>query len=493
MRYSIRTKLFAALGSLILLFVVISLLLNNLLMEKYYLYNKENTLLESYKTINKLYNSDDDVLFLEMEKLENSKGVYIIILDKNFNTLFNTRQKGMNFKSVVPRRNMDNQRMIESLLREKDLLMNKNGPIVVKRWDSRLNANFINLFAVLNREDFIILSTPVAAIQESVQIANQFFLLTGLLTILIGGLLIFFITTRFTKPILLLNDIAKRMATLDFSQRYPVKTRDEIGHLGESINSLSEQLQKSIAELKEANEKLMEDIEKERKIDEMRKEFITNVSHELKTPIALIQGYAEGLMINVNDDEENKNYYCNVIMDEAYKMNRLVRQLLELSQMEAGHVHLEKSEFDIFELMEQVIKKNMLILKEKDIRIHIEKEKDSILVNADYDKIEQVLMNYLNNAVNHADQERQIRVGVKCFGCKVRISVYNSGQHIPKESLEKVWTSFYKVDKARTRMYGGTGLGLSIVRAIQESHRNKYGVNNVEGGVEFWFDLDLAE
>ena len=494
MKYSIRVKLFITLGLLTLFFVLLSIILNNLFLEKFYLISKKIVLEDSYKKIDSLYNGDSEELSLELERFEDSIGVNILILDDSFNTIYSSRQNETNFRSRIFNRNNIHSITV-SLIKERVSRILENGQLVEIRYDRRLRSNFVDFYALLSNKDYIFISAPVAAIKESVETSNKFFLFTGIITMLVGGILIFFITTKFTKPILDLNYIAQRMSLLDFSKRYPVKTQDEVGHLGDSINSLSEQLHKSILELKSANEKLKKDIEREQKIDEIRKEFITNVSHELKTPIALIQGYSEGLKVNVNEDEENKNYYCDVIMDEALKMDRLVRQLLDLSQIESGEISLERSDFDISEMADAVIKKNSIILKEKNIDITVEKDENTV-VNADYEKIEQVLLNYLSNAVNHTDENKQIKVSIRRIEKKVKVSVFNTGRHIPEASMDKIWSSFYKVDKARTRVYGGAGLGLSIVRAIMNAHGGGYGAVNVEGsgnlhgGVEFWFELE---
>ncbi|MDD4262420.1 MAG: HAMP domain-containing sensor histidine kinase, partial [Syntrophaceticus schinkii] len=241
--------------------------------------------------------------------------------------------------------------------------------------------------------------------------------------------------------------------------------------------------------LTEANKKLRADIEQERRIDKMRKEFINNVSHELKTPIALIQGYAEGLKLNINEDEENKNYYCDVIMDEAGKMNRLVKDLLDLSQIESGSFKLDKTSFNISSLIESVLDKYRPVLFEKGIKVELDIP-EYLTVNGDAGRIEQVLVNYLINAINHVDDKKEIKIQAVILNEKVKISVCNSGENIPDESLDKIWTSFYKVDKARTRSYGGTGLGLSVVKAIQELHGNSCGMENLEDGVLFWFEVD---
>lgn len=491
MKFSIRLKLFSIFSGLILFFVVMSWLMNSLFLDTYYYFNKESSLKEIYHNVNSIYAGDPDEISLELEKIEQNKNCHIIIQDRAFNTKYTTffSRRDSKPKNANKNSHAEVASSPEYIIRAKADRILENKMFIENIKDARLNSNFIRLYSTLNNGDYIFLSTPAAAIRESAVIANKFFFFTGLVTILAGSIVVLFITRRFTKPILELSEIAQRMAVLDFSRKYLSDSGDEIGQLGDSINSLSKQLEKSIFELKEANQRLKEDIEKERKIDEMRKEFISNVSHELKTPIALIQGYAEGLKVNVNEDEENKNFYCDVITDEARNMNRLVKQLLELSQLESGEFPLDRTDIDVTSLVEQVLRRNDLIIKSKGINVTVEKDGD-LTANADYYMAEQVLVNYFNNAVNHLDDRKIIRITIAKKDDKVVISLFNSGRHIPEESLEKIWTSFYKVDKARTRYYGGTGLGLSIVKAAQQQHGNSCGVRNVEGGVEFWFDLD---
>ena len=224
----------------------------------------------------------------------------------------------------------------------------------------------------------------------------------------------------------------------------------------------------------------------------MRTEFIGNVSHELKTPIALIQGYAEGLKEGISDDPESRAFYCEVIMDEANKMNQLVKNLLTLNQLEFGEEEVAFERFDIVELIQGVLQSNEILIqqKEAEVRLHAEQP---VYVWADEFKVEQVVRNYLSNALNHLDNERiiDIRLTVREDAQKVRVSVFNTGVRIPQEDKEQIWNKFYKVDKARTREYGGHGIGLSIVRAIMESFHQEYGVDNYENGVAFWFELDL--
>lgn len=257
------------------------------------------------------------------------------------------------------------------------------------------------------------------------------------------------------------------------------------------MNELSCILEKTISELKSANNELQRDIEKKNEIDEMRKEFLSNVSHELKTPIALIQGYAEGLKEGISEDEESRDFYCDVIMDEAAKMNSMVKKLLTLNQLEFGNDTITMERFDIVSLIKNFIQSSEILTRQKEISVRMETYAP-IYVWAEEFKIEEVFMNYFTNAINYALYEKIIDIKLHKKENKVRVSVFNTGNPIPEESLAHLWEKFYKVDKARTREYGGSGIGLSIVKAIMESVNQPYGVNNYNNGVEFWFELELA-
>jgi two-component system, OmpR family, sensor histidine kinase VanS len=494
MKLSIRQKLFAVISGLIVMYMLMSALLNTKYLPKYYLYTKKNVLVESYNSIKYKYIEGPEEIEYELEIMERTKGFHIIIQSSDFVTKYDSLPKKYNQNqkpSKQPSTQILSRNYAEAYIKSKAKEVLSGKTIIERATNHKLNSDFINMVSLLSNGDIIFITTPVAAIEESVQISNKFFFITGLITVVIGIISIFIITGRFTRPILEMNTVAQRMALLDFDKKYSITTEDELGELGKSINSLSDQLKDSILELRSANEILKRDIEKERKVDEMRKEFIHNVSHELKTPIALIQGYSEGLKLNVNDDEENKNFYCEVISDEARKMNSLVKQLLDIAQIEAGETEIDKAPFEILPLINQVIKKNAILFQERNINILISGAEECRVI-ADYSRVEQILMNYITNALNHIDEKGILKIKAAESGSKVRVSVFNSGKQIPEDKIEKIWQSFYKVDKARTRNYGGTGLGLSIVRAIQEAHNNRYGVDNVEDGVEFWFELDIV-
>lgn len=362
--------------------------------------------------------------------------------------------------------------------------------VVETNYDFRSRSSYMESWGFLsdNRTIFI-MSMPLASIRESVELTNRFMTYVGLSALVLGSILMYFVTRRVTNPLLRLAALSERMSELDFDAKYEENSRDEIGVLGRSMNTLSDKLKETIGALQDANQKLQHDIEEKIQIDEMRKEFIANVSHELKTPIALIQGYAEGLGEGMCEDKESRDYYCEVITDEAGKMNKMVKQLLTLSALESGGDTPVPERFDIHELIRDLLNSARILIEQKKAQVIFEPE-GACYVRADEFKIEEVVTNYLNNALNHLGGERQIRICTKMQTDQVLVQVYNTGEPIPKEDIPNLWTKFYKVDKARTRSYGGSGIGLSIVKAIMDAHHQSCGVENTEGGVEFWFTLE---
>lgn len=336
-----------------------------------------------------------------------------------------------------------------------------------------------------------IMSAPLSSIGESVALFNRFLTYVGVFAVFAGALVVFWTTRMITKPISRLSNLSEKMSNLDFDVKYeetPGETL-EISVLGGSMNKLSERLKNTIGELKSLNNQLLKDIEEKTKIDEMRKEFIANVSHELKTPIALIQGYAEGLQEGMGEDKESRDYYCDVIVDEANKMNKMVKQLLTLSSLESGNDKTVMERFDLTELIQGVVCAAQILLQQKGVTVKFDAQ-TPVYVWADEFKIEEVVTNFLSNAINHADGEKRVDICMIQEGEDVRVSVFNTGTPIPEDAIPNLWTKFYKVDKARTREYGGSGIGLSIVKAIMDAHHQKCGVQNWENGVEFWFTLD---
>ena len=232
---------------------------------------------------------------------------------------------------------------------------------------------------------------------------------------------------------------------------------------------------------------LMMDVTARTASEKLRREFSANVSHELKTPIALIQGYAEGLTAGVADDPEDRKFYCDTIADEADHMNKLVMQLLSLSRLELGAEQTFDEDIDLHALCAEAVRKTAVLCENRGLTV--ESENAHITVRTDGDLLDQVLMNYLSNAIRYTPEGKHIEISAARTGNSVRLSVFNEGEGLPEEELPKIWEKFYRTDRARTREAGGTGIGLSLVRAIADTLHGACGAENVEGGICFWFEL----
>ncbi|MCD7725793.1 MAG: HAMP domain-containing histidine kinase [Clostridiales bacterium] len=487
MKYSMKKHFAMMFIMLVTGMILLCLILNSTLLERYYINNKKSALVRAYTSINQASTEGDitsDEYDIELRKICEKYNISVLVADGESETL----KASMNDPEIAIKQLFDN------IFRGTDddrLLLDADNYKMHIVMDYRTQTEYIEMWGVLDSGYLFFLRSALEGIQESVKISNRFLTYVGCIAILVSVLLALWLSNRISKPILELANISERMKHLDFEAKYTGHDQTEIAVLGNNINELSETLETTISELKTANNELLKDIERKNREDEMRQEFLSNVSHELKTPIALIQGYAEGLKEGINSDEESRNFYCDVIMDEANKMNVMVKKLLTLNQLEFGNDIISMERFDIVALIKNYIASSDILLKQKEISVRME-DYDSVYVWGDEFKVEEVFMNYFSNAINYAQGDKIIDVKVQKQGQKARISVFNTGSQIPPESIEHLWEKFYKVDKARTREYGGSGIGLSIVKAIMESMNQEYGVVNYDNGVEFWFVLDIA-
>lgn len=487
---SIRMKLFITLTVVVVIIVFLLILINSVVLETYYLYSKVNTLLNVYSNVNTYYNElpENVDVELELEKIAVSNNFDIILKTNDDISIYSSNK---NF--------LDTLGQINSLSKDtnnKNMIYSKENVQIKTVQDSKTASKIVLLTANLDNGYKLYIRLSIASIQDSVKISNNFLFLIGSVTIIIGGIVVSIISNKYTKPILELNNIARRMANLDFSKKYVgTGADDEINNLGKSINIVSEKLERTIKELRRTNIELEKDIEQKSRIDEMRKQFISDVSHELKTPIALIQGYAEGLAENVTSDEESRKFYVEVIQDEANRMDKLVKQLLELMKLEYGKREFNNARFDITELIGEVIRKTAVMRESEKIEVKYER-KEPAYVYADDFFIEQVITNYITNAIKHVEEvngNKYIEIKVEKHDSKVRINVYNTGEKISEEDLNRIWKRFYKIDSSRNREKGGSGIGLSLVKAIMNNYNNDFGAYNRDDGVEFYFELDLHE
>lgn len=452
---SIRTKLFLSLCIIVIAIIFSLILLNNFVLRQFYEYNKEKQLKDVYETINNYYNDDKPGgnLADELDKIAINNNFDILIRSSENVSVYSSDK---DFYSTI-------SEMVISILREErsqsNILQKTEKYTISKFSDSKTNINYIMLMAVLDNSYHLYIRMPVTSIEESVKISNEFLSIIAIFVIIIGGSVLSIVSQRFSEPIVELNEIAKNMSNLDFSQKYkPSEANDEIDMLGNSINTLSNKLERTIKQLRNSNTELEKDIEEKSKIDEMRKSFISDVSHELKTPIALIQGYSEGLIEDVNSDEESRKFYAEVILDEATKMDGLVKRLLELMKLEYGKMEFNNKDFNLVELENEILRKSGVMIEKENIKLE-NNIQGEIKVYADDFYIEQVLTNYITNAIRYSIEingEKRIRIENEILQDKnkVRIKVFNTFNQFTEEDMVRIWNRFYKGDESRNRDKG---------------------------------------
>lgn len=485
MKVSLRRQMTVVFIGLLVFILGAVFVVNTGFLGRYYVSHKVQDLLDAYASVStvleqgSLSEQSTEILY-EAEKAN----IDLAIVNSNAETLLSTAKDGSQLFIQLFMNLYGRNEVPSTILEQTD-------NYILCRTTNPDDMDYLEMWGEFSDGSFFMMRSPLESIRESAALANQFLIYLGLTGIILGGVLVWLFARRITRPIMELATLSEKMAGLDFDEKYTSGGSNEIGILGENFNKMSLQLEQTISELKTANNQLQQDIEQKEKIENMRNEFLGNVSHELKTPLALIQGYAEGLKEGVNDDPESREFYCDVIMDEAGKMNRMVKNLLTLNQLEFGSDEVEFERFDVTGLVKGVISSCEILIQQAEATVSFIGE-ETVYVWADEFKTEQVVRNYLTNAIHHVENERRIEVRVIRREDKVRVTVFNSGKPIPEEDVPKLWDKFYKVDKAHTREYGGNGIGLSIVKAIMESFHQNYGVNNFDNGVEFWFELDAG-
>ncbi|MGF7058238.1 sensor histidine kinase [Brassicibacter mesophilus] len=315
----------------------------------------------------------------------------------------------------------------------------------------------------------VMLTSPLAPIEETTAILKKQLSIITLISLVIASLLALVFARYFSNPILKITNASKKMAEGDFSANVDIKSKDEIGILGNTINNMAIQLGQT---------------------ETLRKEFIANISHELKTPISLIKAYGE-LIKDIELNEKNKHEYLDIIIDESNRLNDIVEDILYLSKMEAGIYKLEYSDFSIVELINQVVEKLNYFALQKNIKIKVEINNYHTNIYADENKMYQVFYNLVNNAINHSFNNSSISINITNIENIVRVEISDNGKGISEEDLPYIWDRFYKADKSRKRDNSGTGLGMSIVKNILDAHNFKYGIESeINKGTCVWIEIE---
>lgn len=498
-RHSIKFKLFAVISAIALAFVGILTALNVFFYDDYYTYERRGALADLYRSVNRSYDGTVADISDSLEQLENTTGVRVSIVSSTgiiqYDSIFREQRAQMNDDSTAPFRVQlyDFPLSGATLTQENLEQMKRQGytfTTVVDRDDPSGRMPHTGFLALIGRLDannaLIIARVPLAYVEQNSSFNLTFLAITGLLTLAVCIGLAYFVSRQFTRPLIEIEEVATAMADLDFSKQYTGAATDEIGRLGQSINLLSEHLEQAIRALKGTNEELAHEIEEKERIDSMRREFIVNVSHELKTPIALIQGYAEGLRVGITTSDDDREFYCDTIVDEAQHMNHLVMQLLDLSKLELGRETPEPTDVDLYGLCRSVAEKTAVLAAERNLHLDYADTHETMWV--DYTMMEQVVTNFVSNAIRYTPVGGYItlRAVTEADGA-VTFSIENEGEPIAESDLEMIFEKFYRTDKARSRESGGSGIGLSIVRAIADAHSGACGAENTTNGVRFWF------
>lgn len=514
MKQSLKTKLAILFVSILIAVLGIVMAANKIFLEKYYIKTTEKKLVQIYEELESGMTKgllEDTDYQLAMERESETSNVSILLLtdgkEYSFSRLQNTRalkdriflyNLRDTFPDTVYLSDEDMNRDTgmgpggdgPPVTEELKFLLKMENYNIVRCTDSRNGMSYLEMWGEINDSGLFAMRIPLESISRSSDIANRFLLIISAAAICLGLLLLLFFANWFLKPVEELTALSEKMAELDFDVRYTGGGSSEIAILGENFNRMSESLESALKDLKTANLTLQKDLEMKDKREEQRKEFLANVSHELKTPLAVIEGYAEGLQSPLGEIEDKRVSYSQIIVEETQKMNGMLKNLLRLSELEALNPEMER--FDITEMMRGVADAERMTAEQAGIEILME-EKESCYVWGDPFCIEQVITNYLTNAIRYASGENKV---VRIYAentsdaDKVRICVFNTGEHIAEEQMPRIWEKFYKIDKVRSRKKGGTGIGLSIVKAVMDLHGQAYGVKNEKDGVTFWFELN---
>lgn len=472
------------------LFIGITLIIQTVFFQKFYVSKKKSGLQSNIEKFKIDYNKDinNERTTQLIEEYEETYNLKIAILDNS---------NGLKLITKPPRNKLDVARLREltefvnqwiKITNNNNLeqFKKKNDSVAIEtQRRSDKTGNIIAISPDNEKNEIIFAVTSLQPINEAVSVIEELYKYFSIGAVLFIIVLAFIYSNMIAKPLIKINKVATKMAKLDFSEKCIVKSEDEIGNVASSLNFLSENLNEALTSLKEANVKLEEDIDKERKLEKVRREFVAAVSHELKTPISLIDGYAMGLKDNIFEEVE-KDYYLDIIIDEGKKMANLVNDMLDLSNLESGSFKLTPEEFDICNLIKFTLKKYKNIIDEKKVKVE-SSLLEHVMVYADWNRMEQVITNFITNALRHVNESGTIYVNMINKDHTISIEIENTGSSISEEELSKIWDKFYKVDKSRNRKLGGTGLGLSIVKNILTAHNYSFGAENTDRGVKFCF------
>lgn len=494
MKCGLAKRLFGITVSLVIVLMLIAYFAQTTLFENFYTSKKTHSLINEVNKFNDLYSLHIETnldLYKALQKFESDNNSKIIIVSSDGKSRYTSEDLYKDKESF------DTLNAFTELVNDKDLI---NQVITRSQTQYKIFENassgtkkigIIGLMSLSSKDDSLIFCvSSIQPIREAADVAKQFLIYLFLGLIAVSAILSLIYSNLISKPLVNLTRAANKISNMDFSTVCETERDDEIGILANSLNFLSKNLESALLDLQMKNKKLEDDIEKERQLENMRKDFISNVSHELKTPIGIIGGYAEGLKDGIVSGED-ANMYLETIIDESKKMSILVTNMLELSKLESGTIKPNFEAFNINRLINKILKKHKPDFDENKFNVNFNSSTPYSYVYADPFQMEQVLTNIITNAIKYTPPKNDINISIEENLDKFKISVQNMGVSIPEEEISKLFDKFYRLDKSRERTQkNSTGIGLSIVKNILHLHHSDFNLQNIAGGVEFYFYLE---
>lgn len=415
----------------------------------------------SFSDIQAVFNEHEDAIFIV------SHPKYFYTSDDDFRFISTNPTKGLTVQSFNEFVNVE---------------LDQGSPITVQTIES-INSISYSFFTQTKNDVkyFVMIFYSINSLDETLSVVRSTYLYLYLAMISVSFILAVILSNYFSAPLIKMSRVARKLSQLDFEEKCDVSRRDEYGVLAKDINTMSSNLEKSLQELHD-------DIERERRIDKDRKEFIGTISHEMKTPLTIIRGILEGTKHKVGKYKD-PYAYLDTLLNEVDYMDSMVKDLLNIIKIEEQEINI--TSFNIRKIIEESVRTYSHLLEEKNFAVKMNVK--DIEVYGDINKIDLVIKNALSNAIKYSPVDEIIFIKTKKVNDRCIVEIENTGVNIPAADIDEIWKSFYRVEKSRNRESGGTGLGLSIIQGILKSHESKFGIKNSGKNVLFHFDLPIKK
>lgn len=462
---SLRFKLWAYFSMFAIFIFIILWFMQVIFLQNYYTTMKKNEVRKTAEKIEDKYDSKE--LIDTINRIAYKDMFSISLLDNIGNVLYNSELQNKDPITTHTNIYIDSSEVISEMLQSNQKSVEYTTKIT--KFNSQI---FIYCKEINDGNNYILLATPIDPINSTTSVlANQLKYIT-IISLICSFIVSIFLSNKLTKPISKMAKSAQKLKDGDYNVMFERGYYTEIDNLASTLNSATNELGKT---------------------DTLRKELIANVSHDLRTPLTMIKAYAEMIRDLSGNDEEKRNEHLKVIIDETNRLTRLINDMMDLSKLESGVITIKKNDFDIIETI-AILLKNFEMIYEKDGYTFKFDYENPIYVYGDETKIEQVIYNLINNAVNYSDDDKRIIIKLIQDKKNVKVQIIDHGRGISKEKLPYIWDRYYKIGEIHKTAKTGTGLGLSIVKNILEKHGQKYGVESQENvGSTFWFDLELSK